>query len=394
MSSSYFSPSLSVPVSELSYRSVDGSTLAGLLIGTNLALTHSPPPSNFIPILLLHGWEDNCSSFLPLVNSILSRQQTPHLSPPSSSLTKLYDSNSSRSFTLSSEPVSYCFACLDFVGHGLSSHLPLQATYSYPLYTIQTLELAVRHLKWEKFHIIAHSMGGAIGTFIASSTPSRVLSLLTLDSVTIWTYSPTKNPEHLERLIEKRLKENQQQKRRIYSSVDEAAEKYRLLNPFITMESARLLMSRGLLIHDQQYSFRHDKRLNDPSPHVWLEEHIPPFLQRLQAPVLFLIADRKNRKKSQKKPINSVQPSSEISIGEGGLDREELSSAATIAHNDFVDELEERFRRRIPNFRDVQVYSMPGDHHAHMDQPNNIAAICMEFIEISHWKSSQTLSKL
>lgn len=100
------------------------------------------------PVLALHGWLDNAASFVPLAA---------HL-----------------------EGVD--LVALDLPGHGRSDHLPSSAEYSLPG-TVHTVLDAADALGWERFAVLGHSMGAAIGSILAAAAPGRVTRLVAIEAL-------------------------------------------------------------------------------------------------------------------------------------------------------------------------------------------------------------------
>lgn len=100
-------------------------------------------------ILALHGWLDNANSF-----SFLG----PHLSS------------------------SYHVVAIDFLGHGLSSHLPFGAQYTHHV-QFPVLREVTKTLGWRNYSVIGHSMGAAIGSVFTAVCPDNIASLVMIDDV-------------------------------------------------------------------------------------------------------------------------------------------------------------------------------------------------------------------
>jgi pimeloyl-ACP methyl ester carboxylesterase len=100
------------------------------------------------PVLALHGWLDNAASFVPLAA---------HL-----------------------EGVD--LVALDLPGHGRSDHLPSSAEYSLPG-TVHTVLDAADALGWERFAVLGHSMGAAIGSILAAAAPDRVTRFVAIEAL-------------------------------------------------------------------------------------------------------------------------------------------------------------------------------------------------------------------
>ena len=79
--------------------------------------------------------------------------------------------------------------CIDFPGHGLSSHLPkgllgvirwdyllwfVGEAYNMQLESIGYIQRVRKHLGLEKFGIIGHSMGAGLGSLYTATFPEHV----------------------------------------------------------------------------------------------------------------------------------------------------------------------------------------------------------------------------
>jgi pimeloyl-ACP methyl ester carboxylesterase len=112
--------------------------------------SQNPAPK---PVLCLHGWKDNAASFDRLIPHLIS-------SP------------------LKGGP--YEFICIDFPGHGFSSHYPPGMTYK-GLDSYTWLIRVSEHFGWgkeTKLNIIGHAMGAIFGFLFASTHLSRVQNLV------------------------------------------------------------------------------------------------------------------------------------------------------------------------------------------------------------------------
>ena len=102
--------------------------------------------------ILLHGWLDNAGSF--------------------DSLAPLLTSASPR----------HSFLCLDYPGHGLSSHLPPGQMYHY-LECLRYIRLVAKCRGCDKFGLIGHSMGAGMSSMFAAIYPEMVEALVMIDIV-------------------------------------------------------------------------------------------------------------------------------------------------------------------------------------------------------------------
>lgn len=107
------------------------------------------------PVLLLHGIQDNAGTFDLLI---------PHL------------------------PRAYYYVCVDLPGHGYSSRMPKGTRLDFMDYVL-SVNRVVRQLKWERFILIAHSLGGQLSQYYAAIYPEQVVKLVVLDA-----YGPSSIP--------------------------------------------------------------------------------------------------------------------------------------------------------------------------------------------------------
>ncbi len=75
----------------------------------------------------------------------------------------------------------YRVLIMDLRGHGLSEAPANRALYTIDLMT-RDVEALIRHAGFERYHLLGHSMGGAIVQEIALRSPQRLLSLTLEDT--------------------------------------------------------------------------------------------------------------------------------------------------------------------------------------------------------------------
>lgn len=108
------------------------------------------------PILGLHGWLDNASSFDPLAKQLQNK---------------------------------YYFIAVDLPGHGHSSHLPLNSNYNFSDGIFNVIQI-INTLHLDKVHLLGHSMGACLGSLVAGVAPDRFLSLSLIEGI-----GPFSHPE-------------------------------------------------------------------------------------------------------------------------------------------------------------------------------------------------------
>lgn len=247
------------------------------------------------PVLMLHGWMDNAASFWPLF---------PHLP-------------------------GYRLIALEHAGHGHSEHRPAGHWYHLMDYVADGLA-AADALGLERFHLVGHSLGGAVAALMSVAAPERISSLTLIDGL-----GPLAGSQHD---IAQRMKRSWHQLRGIdpnrlrrYQSVNEALEA-RLLKSEIDRDAARALVQRGLRADGEYWVWRSDPRLNITTPYRFDEEQIQCLLAAIESDCLVVIPD----------PPSPILP--------------------------FVE-----FERRLAGIKKAQLFQLPGGHHLHMNHPQKLA---------------------
>jgi pimeloyl-ACP methyl ester carboxylesterase len=358
----------------------DGISLSYKIFGQNVA--------GCIPILAIHGWQDNSNSFIPLAAQLQGSQST-QIKSAAGSLAKVYSSDfhsNSEEKLLSKgrneiSPAKLCIVAVDLVGHGQSSHLSPQGYYIYGKYVLHMAELTQKHLRWTNFHIIAHSMGSSIGTMLAAAKPEQVLSLTFLDAIGLWVHDADIGANYIKTYIDKLSKEQKPVNRRLFSSKDEAARKY-MKNRAIDWNSARLLVDRGVESVNftdkttgqivEKYQFAHDRRLNDEPIMFFTEELAVGLYKQLHCPVLFIFGDRKASKSLQKHNSGGEGDNSERNKEESDKTKDSADNAGGFAASKDGKYLADKARGRLLVINDSVCYIAQGNHHLHMDNPSQI----------------------
>ncbi|MEM7053443.1 MAG: alpha/beta hydrolase [Pseudomonadota bacterium] len=256
------------------------------------------------PVLALHGWLDNAGSFKPM---------QPYLD-------------------------ALNVVCLDFPGHGHSPPRPQAARYHFDDYVFDVLA-AADALGWQQFHLLGHSLGGAVATMLTAACPERILSLSVIEGLGPLTAPSDQTAAGWRRA----LQASQTRPRRVHAERSKAIEA-RVKNSDLPMAAAELLAERGLESVDGGWQWRHDQRLTWPSTQRYTEAQVLDVLNHIQAPSLCVMA----------RPFSRIMPS--------GL-----------------------LERRFAAVRDLKIEQWRGGHHLHMETPRPIAACIQQHIlEHSH----------
>jgi pimeloyl-ACP methyl ester carboxylesterase len=253
------------------------------------------------PVLALHGWLDNAASFVPLA---------PHL----------------RGIDL---------VALDLPGHGASAHLPLGADYSLAGTVHAVLDVADA-LGWNRFALLAHSMGAAISSILSAAAPERVERFLAIEALGALSDTAEHTAARLREsvsarraLVGKRL--------RVFAELDTAVQARMAANG-LSKPVARLLVERGVVAVDGGYSWSSDPRLTITTAVRMIEEQVRNLLVNIECQVRVIYADP--------------------------------------APPYFPDALR---RERAGLLRHGELFVIPGSHHLHMEDPAAVAAVIGDF---------------
>lgn len=264
--------------------------LAGLA-----GLTHG---DGAVRALALHGWLDNAHSFLGLSEHLDGIE----------------------------------VVALDLPGHGHSAPRPEGVRYHFDDYVFDVLR-AADALGWDRFHLLGHSLGGAVSSIVAAAAPERIISLALIEGLGPLSAPPDQTAKGWRRA----LASSRTRPRRVHPTV-ESAIAARLANSDLTETEARCLAERGLVETEDGFTWRHDQRLSWPSTQRYTEAQVLDLLRAIEAPVLNIYSD----------------PPSGI-----------LSARV--------------LQRRLAALRHHRLYSHPGGHHLHMHHPGKIGPVIREF---------------
>ena len=209
---------------------------------------------NARPLLGLHGWLDNASTF-------------DHLAP------------------LLGE---FRFISLDLPGHGYSDHRPPGSSYHFIDMVVDVLEVK-KFLGWDRFSIIGHSMGAGLASYLAGTIPNDIDFLILIDGLGPITQKSNKMPEILMESSREWMS-LLQKKKPIYPDF-ESAVKVRYSLGGILESSVRTLVSRGLKPVSGGYTWNSDPRLKIKSRYYFSEDQCNAFLKAIEAPVLLIDAE-------------------------------------------------------------------------------------------------------
>ncbi|OQR66221.1 serine hydrolase protein-like [Tropilaelaps mercedesae] len=307
------------------------------------------PESVSVPnrrVMAAHGWQDNANSFDPLVTH------------PEMGLHRL--------FTPNSEDKGLCIVALDFTGHGFSSRLPPGSIYTHHRYVLD-IAVVANFLRWNKFTLIAHSMGAGMAFYFALMFPDRVAKVALFDGMFPFWYPAShyewaignaysSQAKYIGDVIGRTVRPPKEYTMDDYlaaaslATVRKYAKKYFPLTPegSASTENMKILLERG----SQPTSQGRFVLVRDPSVRFFFTELSGPlrlgeFLHRFDNTGMKMIAF----------------------MAEKG---------ATFVCKDTYDILEEEASDHLASYKTVFIKG--GSHHMHMNEPEKILPRLTEFL--------------
>jgi pimeloyl-ACP methyl ester carboxylesterase len=206
------------------------------------------------PTLALHGWLDNANTFdrlAPLLPEL-------HL------------------------------IAIDFAGHGLSAHRPPRVHYQSLLDVQDALDVT-RALGWERFNVIGHSMGAAVGSELGGLFPGCIAKAIHIDGYIHHEGDAvediTANTEAIEQMLSAAQKCPP-----IYLSLDGMAERVTQAADQ-SFSPARTLVARGHKHAGSGYTWRTDPRIRFRTPGRYTNAQIDELMRRSDFPALLIVAN-------------------------------------------------------------------------------------------------------
>jgi pimeloyl-ACP methyl ester carboxylesterase len=179
------------------------------------------------PIIISHGWLDQIGSWIPIVDHLADN--------------------------------GFYVITYDQRGHGKSEHNPSSCHYHFPDYVADLQDLITKYAL-KDFILIGHSMGGTIASIYAGLHPTKPAQLILIDGL---------GPVHEnEELALQRYQKHLQQRlsckeHKVYHSVQQAAQKIRIVHPYINKQYSIELATRITRPTQGGYQWRWDPRHRD-----------------------------------------------------------------------------------------------------------------------------------
>lgn len=266
-------------------------------------------------VLALHGWLDNAASFVPL------QRHLPGLD----------------------------LAAIDLPGHGASLHLPPVADYTMVAFAKVALA-AADAMGWERFSLLAHSLGGAVASVIAAGCPQRVERVVLIEALGALAESEQRTAQRLREAFA--ASAVPMRPLRVFPDIATAVRARMRVNG-LSEPVARLLVERGIAPVPASgampgadaesrsgYVWRSDPRLTQPTAARLSEGQVRDLIRHIECPARVVYAEP--------------------------------------AQDYFREELR---RERFACLRDGELVVLPGSHHLHMEAPGEVASAIGDFLQ-------------
>lgn len=227
---------------------------------------------------------------------------------------------------------------IDMPGHGRSSHRAPGVAYHFVDYVADVIA-AADGLGWERFSFISHSLGAGVSSFVSAIQPERIEQLIMIEGIGPYSAEATKAPEVLAASINQMSKLSSR-RAPVYPNL-EMMIKARVQVGDLGEAAAKRLVERNSRRCEGGYSWTTDPRLTVGSPLYLTEQQVLAHLRAIQAPCLLVNADKGN-----------------------------IASRAGIEH-------------RYAAMGNLQIKTLPGGHHLHMENPAPVAKQIQAFLNTS-----------
>ena len=226
---------------------------------------------------------------------------------------------------------------LDLPGHGLSAHREPGNTYAF-IDAVAAVAAARDVLGWERCAVLGHSLGAGIAATLAGAQPSRTSALVLVEGAGPLAEVPEHAAERLGRALdEQRAKLGRRAP--VYADAETAATRLAGSISKISIEAARILCARGLVEVEGGVTWRSDPQVRWQSRTRLVEAQVLAFLRAIACPTLFVRAE-----------------------------------GSHFADGPVLD-------ARLAAIANLQIASLPGGHHVHLEQPDAVAPIIAAFFE-------------
>lgn len=223
---------------------------------------------------------------------------------------------------------------LDLRGHGHSAHIPDGAWYHYLDY-LDDIRAALDDLGWARADLLGHSLGGTLASVFAALYPERVGDLFLIEALGPLTTTLDDALPQLRRALDQHAAFSTRRPLRVYPNLEDAIAA-RVAANGISAAAAHPIVERGVKRVDGGYSWSSDPRLTLASPQRYTEAQVLAMMAGIRSRTLLLLAD----------PATHYLPTAMMD-----------ARAARVAG--------------------ITVQRMPGGHHLHLEEPEEVARVVL-----------------
>ncbi len=175
----------------------------------------------------------------------------------------------------------------DLRGHGDTARAPEGSYYHFPDYVADVAGL-LDAMSLDAVHVVAHSMGGSVGTMLAGALPRRVRSLALLEGIGPPAMPAEVAPDRMALWLEGVARVRARGARRM-ASLDEVVTRMRASNPDVPEATLREMALRSARpTDDGQWAFRFDPLHQTASPSRFDAEGFEAYIARVTCPALLV----------------------------------------------------------------------------------------------------------
>ena len=204
-------------------------------------------------VIGLHGWLDNCHSFLPM---------------------------------LEKSTLSATWYCIDFPGHGKSDWRSADAHYYFIDY-IDDIYNLIDELKVKKIHLVGHSMGAMVAGLFASCFADKVKSVTMIEGLGLITTPSEQTVEQLRNAILHRHRTKQKTPRQYDSK--KTIYQARALVSDLSFDLVTLLMERNIIKNDTGWQLSTDPKLKNHSGFRFNEQQCIAVISEINVPCQLIL---------------------------------------------------------------------------------------------------------
>ncbi|XP_063923245.1 probable serine hydrolase isoform X2 [Zophobas morio] len=213
-------------------------------------------PTDKRPILIMHGWQDNCDSF-------------------------------NRLLPLMSQDVG--FLAIDLPGHGYSSQIP-DGFYYHNINYLILIQRLVDYFKWPQVSLMGHSLGARTSFLYTIMNPQKVDFLICLDGLKPLTDDEVinTNAKTISKFLQYEKLRRQNTEPPAYTIEEIKQKMSSSLGGSVAYEHSHHLIERSVAPSKNQpgkYCFRRDPRLKVTELINWRQEDLVPGARRVRCPV-------------------------------------------------------------------------------------------------------------